>query len=190
MFIKPSPKIRRGWTLVEMMMALGIFSLCSMAMMALYLFCVNGMASMYNYALLDSYNRHAMDTLTREIRQSLEVVGYTTNSITIESANPDGLAGLNVTYSFNGPTQQLIRSSTDGSSQVLLDNCSLLQFSLYTRVPVNGTYDSYPVATNDWQQTVKVLQLTWKTAIQLPSGPINSEDIQTARVVIRKQQSS
>lgn len=190
MFIKPSPNKRRGWTLAEMMVALGIFSLCGLAMMGLYLFCVKGMASMYNYAVLDSYNRHAMDTLTREIRQAQAVVGYTTNSITIETGNPDGTAGANVTYSFNGSSQKLIRTSSDGSSQVLLDHCSLLQFSLYTRVPVTGTYESYPVATNNWQQTVKVLQLTWKTSIQLPSGPINSEDIQTARVVIRKQQTS
>jgi type II secretory pathway pseudopilin PulG len=190
MFIRTSPKTRRAWTLVETMVSVGIFSISGLVLMGLYLFCVKGMASMYNYSLLDQYNRQAMDQLTREIRQAKKVMGYTTNSITIQASNPDGTAGANVTYSFNSMSGKLLRSSSDGTSQVLLNNCSLLSFSLFSRVPLGGSYECYPVATNNWQQTVKVLQLTWKTSIQLPSGPINSENIQTARVVIRKQQDS
>ena len=37
MFTKLIPKTRRAWTLVEMMMAIGIFSLCSIGLMGLYL---------------------------------------------------------------------------------------------------------------------------------------------------------
>ena len=33
MCIKPRPKTRRGWTLVEMMVAVGIFALVGMALM-------------------------------------------------------------------------------------------------------------------------------------------------------------
>jgi hypothetical protein len=44
------------------------------------------------------------------------------------------------------------------------------------------------VATNSWQLTGKVLQLTWKTSISQPNGIANSENVQTARIVIRKQQ--
>jgi type II secretory pathway pseudopilin PulG len=191
MFIRTSTKTGRAWTLVEMMMAVGIFSLTGLALMSLYLFCVKGMASMYNYSLLDQYNRQAMNLLTREIRQAIQVVSYTTNSITIQTGNTNGTAGPRVTYSFNGASQRLLRTSTDGTSQVLLNNCSLLSFSLYTRIPVGGSYGAYPVATNNWQQTVKVLQLTWKTAItNSPSNLANSENIQTALVVIRKQQDS
>ena len=53
---------------------------------------------------------------------------------------------------------------------------------------MNGNFDIYPVATNNWQQTVKVIQLTWRTSMTLPNGVGNSENIQTARIVIRKQQ--
>jgi prepilin-type N-terminal cleavage/methylation domain-containing protein len=194
MFIDVSPKTRRGWTLPEMMVAVGIFSICGAALMGMYLFCVKGMASMYNYSLLDQYNRQAMDQVTREIRQAKDVITYRTNSITIQSANSDGSNGPQVTYSFNGTSQKLIRTADDGSSQVLLNNCSLLQFQLFTRCPTNDILDSitneFPIATSNWTNTVKVLRLTWKTAIQLPSGPINSENIQTAQVVIRKQQDS
>jgi Tfp pilus assembly protein PilV len=191
MYIRLAPRAKRAWTLAEMMVAVGIFSLSGLGLMGLYLFSVKSMASMYNYSLLDQYNRHAMDMLTREIRQSKQVLGYTANSITVQTSNSDGSSGPVVAYSFNGTSQELIRQDvSDGTSQVLLNNCNLLSFQLFMRCPSNAVFGVFPVAVGNWSDTVKVLQLTWKTSIQLPSGPINSENIQTARVVIRKQQHS
>jgi Tfp pilus assembly protein PilW len=189
MSIKPCPGTSRAWTLVEMMVAVGISALSGLALMGMYLFCIRGMAEMYNYALLDQYNRQAMDRMTCEIRQCKQVVTCSTNSITLLTANSDGSTGPQVTYQFTPAGQKLLRNSSDGTSQVLLNNCSLIQFSLYTRIPTNGTYNCYPVASGNWSNTVKVLQLTWKTSItNLPSPVISSENIQTAFVVIRKQQ--
>jgi Tfp pilus assembly protein PilW len=190
MYIKLAPRGSRAWTLVEMLVAVGISAICGMALMGTYIFSVKSMASMYSYAVLDAYNRQAMDLLTREIRQSKQVVAYTTNSITILTANSDGSSGPKVTYSFNPTAKTMLRSSTDGTSKVLLNNCSLLQFDLFTRCPSNAVFGSFPVAINNWSNTVKVLQLTWKTSIIQPSAVANSENVQTARIVIRKQQSS
>ena len=189
MYIKFAPRTRQGWTLLETMIVVGLFSLVGMALMGTYIFSVKSMASMYSYSLLDQYNRQAMDQLTREIRQSRWVRRYTTNSITILTANDDGSTGPNVTYSFSPSAKKLLRQSPDGT-KALLDNCSLLSFQLFTRCPSNAVFGSFPVAVNNWQQTVKVLQLTWKTSMTLPSGIINSENIQTARIVIRKQHTS
>ena len=193
MYIKLAPKARQGWTLLEMMVAVGVFALVSMALMGTYIFSVKSMASMYNYSVLDQSNRQAMDQLTREIRQATKVLAYSTNSIKIQTANDDGSTGPNVTYSFSPSTKQMLRTSP-GTSKVLLNDCSLLSFQLFTRCPITNLLDSitneFPIATSNWTNTVKVLQLTWKTAIRLPSGVINSENIQTARVVIRKQQNS
>jgi Tfp pilus assembly protein PilV len=188
MFIKLAPKTRRAWTLVEMMVAVGIFSLCGIGLMGLYLFSVKSMASMYNYCLLDQCNRQAMDQLTREIRQATKVLNYTTNSVTILAANNDGSTST-VTYSFSPSTKKMLRTS-DGASKALLNDCSLLSFQLFTRCPSNGVFGSFPVAVNNWSNTVKVLQLTWKTSMTLPGGIVNSENVQTARIVIRKQQDS
>ncbi len=189
MCIRLAGRAKQGWTLVEMMVAVALFSLGSMSLMGLYVFSIKSMASMYNYAALDQLNRQAMDQLTREIRQSKRVLAYTTNSITILTANDDGSTPT-VTYSFSPSTKKMIRTSSDGTSRLLLDNCSLLNFELFTRCPSNAVYGfgSFPVAVNNWSNTVKVLQLTWKTAMKLPSGIVNSENVQTARIVIRKQQ--
>ena len=190
MYIKAPSGIKSAWTLLEMMVALGIFSLGGLALMSLYVFSSRSFAAMANYAMLDISNRQAMDQLTREIREAKQVSDYTTNanmaSITILTG---GSNTHTVTYLFNRLNQQFVRNdATDGTHKMLLTNCSLLNFDLRQRNPMNGNFDIYPVATNNWQQTVKVIQLTWRTSMTLPNGVGNSENIQTARIVIRKQQ--
>src|SRR5437660_10798139 len=90
MFIKPAAgKSRaprrisaafRAWSLLEMMVAMGIFSMAGLAMMSLYIFSSRSLVSLSNYAVLDQYNRQAMDTLTSEIREATQVSSYSANS--------------------------------------------------------------------------------------------------------------
>lgn len=189
MFFRPSRKSLQAWTLVEMMMGLAVFSIAGLALAAISLFSVRSFASMSNYAVLDQYNRQAMDQLTFEIRQAQKVVSYSSNAVSSSLGIING-DGLNVSYVFDGSKQQVRRTASDGTSRVLLTNCNLLAFGLYMRPPTNGTFDIYPVAMGtNWQQLVKVVQLSWKTSMSIcPTPVVNSEDIQTARIVIRKQQ--
>ena len=181
-----SPK-RAGWTLVEMIVAVGIFSISGLALATIFLFCIRSFAAMTNYATLDKCNRHAMDVLTTEIRQAQQVLSYSSNatsaSLTILNGN-----GVNVTYSFDSSKQQFCRN--DGHNTVLLTNCNLVAFGLYVRPLASNSFDLYPLDTgNNWQQQVKTIQLTWKTSMNIcPTAQVNSEDVQTACIVIRKQQ--
>lgn len=191
MSIRPAPKPASAWTLIEMMMSVGIFSIAMAAFATIFLFSVRGFASMSNYAVLDQYNRQAMDQLTYEIRQAQQIVSYSSNTSSSSLGIING-AGVSVNYIFDGDKQQVRREASDGTSKVLLTNCSLLSFGLYMRPPTNGSFDVYPVnMSTNWQQMVKVVQLSWKTAMSIcPTPIVNSEDIQTARIVIRKQQGS
>jgi type II secretory pathway pseudopilin PulG len=188
MFIKLRFKRRSelGWTLLELMVAIGLFSICSIALGTIFLFSIKSFAAMANYSGLDRDNRAAMDTLTREIRQARLVTGYVTNAAgnSLSIKNGDG---QDVTYSFDSVRHQF-RRTVNGASQLLLSDCSLLSFNLFQRTPKEGSFDMFPVAYGNYTQSVKVVQLTWKTSRQIPSGPVNSENIQTARIVIRKQQ--
>ena len=185
MSIKPAPQSNAGWTLVEVMVAAGVFSISGLALATIFLFSIRSFAAMANYADLDENNRQAMDQLTAEIRQARAVVNSTTNSITLLNGN-----NQSVTYYFNPQNQQFVRSVAGGASKVLLRDCSLIQFGLYQRNPVGGSYNVYPIATGNWTNTVKVVQLTWKTSRTLNTGAVNSENVQTARVVIRKSPNS
>jgi prepilin-type N-terminal cleavage/methylation domain-containing protein len=173
-----------GWTLVEMMVAVGIFSIASLALATLFLFSIRSFAVISNYSVLDQQNRHAMDLITKEIRQATEVTSYSTDPPSISFKDGDGNP---VTYSFSAQTREMLRTA-GGQSQVLLTNCNLLNFQLYQRNPNTG-FTLYDIANNNVTKYVKVVELTWKTSKTLGGTPrINSENIQTARIVIRKQQ--
>jgi len=188
MFIKTASKPNGAWTLVEMMVGVSIFSIASLALMTVFMFSIRSYAAMANYAVLDQKNRQAMDQLTYEIRQAKKVVDYTSNATSSSLILTNG-AGVQVTYTFDAGNQQVRRDGSDGTSSILLTNCNLLNFSLFMRPPTNGTFDVYPVNMgSNWQQMVKVIQLSWKTSMSVPPAEITSEDIQTARIVIRKQQ--
>ena len=45
MFIKPPQKLKTGWTLVELMVATGIFSISGIALATIFLFCVRAFAA-------------------------------------------------------------------------------------------------------------------------------------------------
>jgi prepilin-type N-terminal cleavage/methylation domain-containing protein len=189
MYIKAQRSTRRAWTLVEMMMSVAVFSIVGLALATIFLFSLRSFTAMANYALLDQYNRQAMDNLTYEIRQASRVMNYVSNatsrSLTLLNGNTQA-----VTFTFDSSNRRVLRIASDGTSRVLLTNCDLLDFNLYMRPPTNGTFDVYPVNMGtDWQKTVKVIQLSWRTAMTIaPTARVTSEDIQTARIIIRKQQ--
>jgi prepilin-type N-terminal cleavage/methylation domain-containing protein len=175
-----------GWTLVEMMVALSVFSVGILAMGSLYLFSIKSFAVISNYSSLDTVNRQAMDKLTQEIRQAVQVTSYSSNPPSLSILNGNGLT---VTYTFSPAFHQMVRSASDGTRQVLLNNCNLLSFGLYQRNPSNANFGVFPLGAGGWAESVKMVQLTWKTAItNYPSGLADSENVQTARIVIRKQQ--
>lgn len=187
MFTKTERKSKSGWTLVELMVAAGIFSISGLALATIFLFCVRSFAAMTNYATLDKCNRHAMDIVTCEIRQAQKVLNFSSNATSTSLTILNG-AGTTVTYSFDATKQSFTRN--DGNPVVLLTNCNLVAFGLFVRPPASNSFDMYPLDTSaNWQQLVKTVQLTWKTSMNIcPTAQINSEDVQTASIVIRKQQ--
>jgi prepilin-type N-terminal cleavage/methylation domain-containing protein len=182
MFIKPQLR-SVGYTLIEMMVGVALFSIVSAAVCSAYMFSLRSFQALSNYNILDQQNRQAVDIITREVRQANSVQTYdnvVAHKITLVDGN------LNpVTYTFNRYTQQLTRTA-NGATTVLLNNCSLLNFNLGMRPP-NTNYGYYP--TTDVNKA-KIVDLSWKTSRGLFNGVQNSEDIQTARIVIRKQKVS
>jgi type II secretory pathway pseudopilin PulG len=182
MFIKRASR-KAAWTLIEAMIAVGVFSIASGAIATVYVFGLRSFQALSNYSILDEQNREAMDLLTREIRQANSVSSFNNgynSSLTLVDGNLK-----NIVYNFNRTTQQLTRNS-NGVSTVLLNNCSLINFHLGMRPP-NTNYGYYPTTNVN---VAKIVDLTWKTRRYLPGGVANSENIQTARIVIRKQKVS
>jgi hypothetical protein len=166
---------------METLVAAGLFGVASAALCTVYAFSTRSFASLANYAQLDQINRVALDTLTKEIRQARVVTDVTSNSISFINGDRQS-----VIYNFDAGTKKLVRY-INGTSHTLLSDCNLINFDVYQRNNISNTFDQYPAATNNWNEYVKVIRLTWKASRTIPAGPSVSENVQTARVVIRKQ---
>jgi prepilin-type N-terminal cleavage/methylation domain-containing protein len=187
MFTKLHQMKARGFTLVEMMIAVGVFSVASIALGTLFMFSIRSFGQMLNYAELDAQNRHAVDILTREIRQAQFVRTFINSA---QSSSLTLLTGGNydVTYTFDGNNKVMTRT-VGANSEILLSNCTILNFSCYQRNPMSNDFKIYDIANNDIPKYVKAVELSWKTSRTLnPTTLINSENVQTARIIIRKQQ--
>ena len=180
MFIKRGNRTR-GWTLLEMMIGVAVFSIAGAAISTAYVFSLRSFQALSNYSILDQQNREAVDLITREVRQANWVSSFN-NTLNRQLVLVDGDRNT-VTYTFNRYTQQLTRTK-NGQTQVLLNDCSLINFNLGMRPP-SDNFGYYPTVDVN---KAKIVDLTWKTSRMLPGSVVNSENIQTARIVIRKQQ--
>jgi hypothetical protein len=66
----------------------------------------------------------------------------------------------------------------------MMTGCDSLTFRLGTRNPIGGTFDV--VSTTDVSEA-KVVNVAWNCARVILGHKVNTEAVQTARIVIRKQ---
>jgi len=168
------------------MVATALGGLVVAAVMALTFFSARSFAALTNYVDLDNFSRNALDTMSREIRQANRLVSGDDHHLVFEHTNPtNGSAFFNVSYTYNPDTKQLVRWQQGVTEpKVLLQECDFLRFSIFQRNPINGSYDQYPTANPD---TCKLVQLSWICSRNILGKKANTESVQSAKVVIRKQ---
>jgi hypothetical protein len=157
-------------------MAVG--SLIFLAVAVLGLYAGRSFAGLVNYTDLDAHSRNALDHLTRDVRQVNRLVSSTATSLTFEDA--DG-SSLQYVYSPDARTLSRIKG---GVSKVLLTECDQMAFAIFQRNPIGGTYDQFPTAS---AATTKLINVTWTCSRKILGSTMNSESVQTAKIVIRKQ---
>jgi Tfp pilus assembly protein PilW len=167
-----------GFTLVEFMVTVGIGSIIFLAVASLSLYTGRSFAGISNYLELDRESRNALDTITRDIRQVNFLDSFTTNRLIFEDSDRKPLI-----FHYD-PNNKVFYKVKDGVTNVLLRGCDELVIRIYQRNPVPGSYDLIPT-TN--AVLCKAVDISWVCTRKVLNGLINTESIQTARVVIRKQ---
>jgi hypothetical protein len=172
-------------TLVEVMVATVLGGLVIAAVMALTFFSARSFAALTNYVDLDNFSRNALDTMSREIRQADRLVSGDDHNLVFQHTNPTNGTAFTVSYLYDPDTKQLVRRQQGVTEQkLLLQECDFLRFSLYQRNPIGWSYDQYPTANPD---TCKLVQLSWICSRNILGKKANTESVQSAKVVIRKQ---
>lgn len=173
-----STKNRRGFTLVELLFTIAIGSLLFIAIGGLSLYASRSFYALVNYSDLDNQSRNALDRMTREVRQVNKLLSSSSTQLNFEDW--DG-ATLSYIYSPNDQTLTRVKGS---NSDVLLTGCESLSFATFQRNPIGGTYDQYATAM---PATTKLISVTWKCVRTILGSAVNSENVQTAKIVIRNQ---
>ena len=176
---KTAARHAAGFLLAEALVAIGVMALVVLVICAFSMFSGRSFAAMFNYVDLDTSNRLAIDQLTRDVRQANRVVNCVTNSLLVLEDSD----GVNITYSYDATAKTLTRSK-GAHSTTLLTGCTRLSFDIGQRNIVGGTYDYYPAAS---PATAKMVNVSWLCARSISRANENTEAVQTARIVIRKQ---
>ena len=167
-----------GTSLLEMIVVTGILSIILVCTGSLAYHSSRSFAALANYVDLDRYSRNALDRMSKEIRQANYLTEATESKLVFNDFD-----GQPLTYEYSPDDKTLTRTKGE-RAETLLRECSYLKFSIYQRNPVGGTYDQYPTAT---PATCKLVQLSWICSRQWFGNLLNTESVQSAKIVIRKE---
>jgi prepilin-type N-terminal cleavage/methylation domain-containing protein len=173
---------RKAFTLVELLVALGVGSILLVAVLSLSFFSARSFAALTNYVDLDNLSRNALDIMTREIRQADALVGFSSSRMDFRHTASSGTA-YTISYVYNPEARTLSRIE-GGQTRILLRECDFLEFTTYQRNHIAGTWDQFP--TSDLA-TCKLVQLAWVCSRTILGARVNTESVQSAKVVIRKK---
>lgn len=172
---------RRGFTLVEMLVAVVSGLIILAAFVAVSLNLSTMMGEVGNYTDLDKSSRQTLDMLSRDIRNAA-AVSSTSTITSLQLTNTFSGTTL-ITYSYDG-SSVFTRTLNGGTPRVLLTNCNYLAFSYYLRVPTNNL-QFVSVAGSISTNHIKLVSVSWRCSRSILGSKINTESVQTADVVMR-----
>ena len=182
-----NPRFSRGSygaVLLDLVVATGIAAVVLLAMCLLSMYASRAFAALGNYSDLDRASRIALDQMTREIRGAQYLVSSTTNSLVFNLSGTNASV-TNVTYTWNPSEHTLTRSCTGQPDKMLLTNCDYVYFNTYQRNMSNQVFGAFSNAT---PQTCKLVDLNWRCSRTILQKAVNTESVQTAKIVIRNEQ--
>jgi hypothetical protein len=123
--------------------------------------------------------------MSSEIRQANKLTYYAPTELRFETTDPVSGVTSTLTYQYD-PTARTLKRIFGGQTTVLLREITTnsLQFAMFQRNPVGGAVDQYP--TSD-PNLCKVIQMSWICSRNILGKQANTESVQSAKVVIRKQ---
>lgn len=173
---------RGAFTLLELMMAVFVAFLLTGAVISLIIFTARSFVMIGNYTDMDSASRNAIDVVSREIRDSSDLLDYGSNFLYFTNATAG--TATRITYDPNNRT--LTVQKTGEGTRTYLTQCDKWGYSLYNRVPIitSNNVEFYP--TTDKKQ-VKLINLSWTCSRPVLGSKLNTEIVLTAQVVMRNK---
>jgi Tfp pilus assembly protein PilW len=166
-------------TILEMLLAFSLALVVFTVLAKATLFAARSYVALSNYNDLDQASQNALDTMSREIRQTTALTGIGTNGT--QSLTFSNWDGGTLTYAWDPTTRNLVRKKTGQADRILLTQCDSLVFNVSQRNPSNN-FTFYPASGTN---TAKLVDITWTCSRQILQAKVNTESVQTAKIVLR-----
>jgi hypothetical protein len=166
---------------MEMNVALALAGLVLAGIASFSLFTLRSFVALGNYSDLDRASRNALDLMTRDIRQARAVTSYRTNKLMLTAQVNSALV-----FEYNPSAATLTRTS-GGAGSVLLTQCDFLSFAIYQRKPMSGLqfYPATNLSGGADPTVAKLVDVSWRCSRTILALKVNTESVQTAKIVIR-----
>jgi hypothetical protein len=178
-----------GASLIELLVASGVGAVVLGAIMSVTLYSGRSVAALVNYVDLDNTSRAALDEMTQEIRQADHLVSGELHSMRLHFSDPTNAAAQwEVDFVYNPDARTLARLQS-GTRRLLLEECDFLEFSFFKRNPITNSYSLYVTATPPVvnPSECKAIQMRWICSRTIMQRAVNTESVQSARVVMRNK---
>jgi prepilin-type N-terminal cleavage/methylation domain-containing protein len=174
-----SKKRRAAMTMIEVLIALSIASLIMVALGMLTVHTSRSFLALGNYVELDRNSRNTLDRMTQIIREADGVMSWQNHEIVLSYHSKP------ISFTYSPTDKNLVMADASGTKKVLLEGCDFFDFQIFQRTSMSGVYDQYPITADE--AATKIVQVSWVCSKSLIGKLINSESVQSAKIVIRKQ---
>jgi prepilin-type N-terminal cleavage/methylation domain-containing protein len=175
---------RRGFTLVEVMIAASLGTMILAGIMSTFLMLGRSGANIANYSMMEAESRRALEEFSQDLRMANAITWNSPTSITITVPNNYVPTLGVVTYAYDGTAKTFYRTPKDSSSaagtqDLLIRNVISFTYSRFDRINNPATMD----------MTTKRIQLsmTASTANVTRTVPGASNIILSASFILRNK---
>jgi prepilin-type N-terminal cleavage/methylation domain-containing protein len=175
---------RAGYTVVEMLIAVGVGSIIMAAVLSTVVFAAKSFAVMGNYCAIDNMERGSLDRISRDIRQADALTNFTANTLVFQTTDPNTGKRQALTFTYS-PKNRTLQRTLGTETEVLMTDCTSWHFNLYQRNPTtNGSLVSL-ILTNR-PDLAKAVDISWVCSRSVLGKTFETENVQSSKIVIRK----
>ena len=190
-------KARAAFTLAELLIAFTISVVVVGGVAVILVYTEMTYCQVSNYTSMINQSRGALDLFSKDIRNASALMAFSTNNPSyLELTN--ATLGVLYTITYNTNTSTVTLATTGQSTVTNLTSCDSWTFSLFSRAPNLSSFTNdiafYPstnAVTGQLDPTFcKLIYLNWKCSRTVRGVKLNTEDVQTAQIVLRNQVSN
>jgi hypothetical protein len=177
-----------AFTLMETLMSLGILGVLVLIVTGATIYCLRSFAMMNNYVDMDSASRNTLDMVGRDIRDASGLLAFTNTSTLKSLTFTNSITQQTTTLVYDANAQTLVVYQTGQPAETNLTQCYQWNFSLYTRAPDTNAFSTNIVFYSTTNASLcKVVDLTWECSRTVLGVKMNSENVETAQIVLRNK---